>query len=122
MRNLDLLKLYCTEIPLRLQGPSRANGTGRLEIFYEGEWGTICDDSWNLNDANVACRQLGYKFAVRALQSNQVNAGSGRIWLGSVQCFGNEQNLTECFHRGWGSYSCNHSGDIGVECSSTGIL
>ena len=109
-----------TAISLRLQGPSSATGIGRVEVFYKGQWGTICDDSWDRNDAAVVCRQLGYPNAVRALQGFSVPDGSGQIWLTNVRCNGNEQNLTRCSHGVWGKHSCRHHEDAGVVCSSTG--
>ena len=112
-----------TAIPLRLQGPQSSNGTGRVEIFYHGEWGTICDDYWSIVDANIACRQLGYQYAVKALPGYVLgNQGPGKIWLDNVQCTGGEKNLSSCSHRGWGIHDCTHRDDAGVECSSTGIV
>ena len=105
---------------LRLQGPSSANGTGRVEVFYNGEWGTICDDGWDIRDARVACRQLGYPDAVRFLPGSQYSSGSGCIWLAHIACTGKEQNLANCSHTGWGIHNCRHSKDSGVECTRTG--
>ncbi len=98
----------------------KANGIGRLEIFHNGQWGTICDDSWGLDDARVACVQLGYYDGIKALQGNDVPDGTGQIWLDQVACTGNEQFLSNCSHNGWGSHDCSHSEDAGVNCSSTG--
>ena len=87
-------------IPIRLQGPLNTTGTGRVEIFYNGRWGTICDDGWDYIDARVACRQLGYKYALTALQGDDVADGTGQIWLDEVACTGNEQTLGSCSHDG----------------------
>jgi hypothetical protein len=97
------------------------NGTGRVEILYNGKWGTICDDKWDLKDAMVVCRQLGYAYAVRAIHGGGVPVGFGQIWLDDVSCAGSEQNLSSCLHIGWGNENCGHSEDAGVECSSIGI-
>ncbi|CAB3995220.1 deleted in malignant brain tumors 1 -like, partial [Paramuricea clavata] len=106
-------------IAVRLQGPSSANGTGRVEVFYKGQWGTICDNGWDINDARVVCRQLGYNYTVRALDGPRVPDGTGKIWIDNMDCTSSDQDLTSCSHRGWGSHNCKHSKDAGVECSST---
>ena len=105
-----------TNAPVRLQGPLSHNGTGRVEIFHSGQWGTICDDSWDIDDAHVVCRQLGFRYAVRALRGSSVPAGSGNIWLDDVNCAGNEAKLGNCHHSGWGINNCGHAEDAGVEC------
>ncbi|XP_028399552.1 uncharacterized protein LOC114522963 isoform X3 [Dendronephthya gigantea] len=108
-------------VQLRLQGPLSKNGTGRVEVFFAGEWGTVCDVGWDIQDAKVACRQLGYRNAIRPLQGDQAPSGSGRIWLQEVSCTGEEQDITSCSHPGWGKQSCEHSKDAGVECSNEDI-
>jgi hypothetical protein len=109
-------------VDLRLQGPSSEHGTGRVEVFYKGQWGTVCDDNWDLDDARVVCRQLGYKYAIRPIQSGRASFGVGPIWLDDVSCTGNEESLRFCSHRGWGIENCKHSEDAGVECSNAGKL
>ncbi|XP_028416711.1 deleted in malignant brain tumors 1 protein-like, partial [Dendronephthya gigantea] len=104
------------DVPVRLKGPSSENGTGRVEVFYNGTWGTICDDGWDFKDAKVVCRQLGYLDAVRFLEGGQVPSGSGQIWLDGVGCFGVENSISKCYHHGWGIHDCTHSEDAGVEC------
>lgn len=105
---------------LRLRGPFEISGTGRVEIFHNGQWGTICDNDWDIRDARVVCRQLGYADAVSSLHGYQVSSGSGPIWLSNVACTGTEQNITGCFHARWGENNCRHSEDAGVECTTTG--
>ena len=105
---------------LRLKGPSSASGAGRVEVFYHGYWGTICDQRWDLRDARVVCHQLGYPDTVRTLQRNEVPSGSGQIWLSHISCTGREKNITSCPHQSWGVHYCSHNQDAGVECSKTG--
>ena len=90
------------------------NQTGRIEIQYNGEWGTICERSFGLNSANVACRSLGFIAALRLVST--VRSGTGPIWLNNMRCFGNETSLEQCPHDGFGNHNCYHSLDIGVEC------
>ncbi len=93
-----------------------------MEILYHGQWGTICDDAWGIQDANVACRQLGYQYAVRALSGYLIPDGTGPMWLSYVGCSGTEESLSSCYHNGWGRHHCSHSEDAGVECSPTGYI
>ena len=94
-----------------------------MEIYINGTWGTVCDDSWDLADANVVCRQLGFERALKATKSAAFGEGTGKIWMSYVGCTGSESSLRECMHRGWGNYFfCGHDEDAGVVCNYAGLL
>ena len=91
---------------------------GRVEVFHNGTWGTVCDDDWDINDAKVVCRQLGFGRAIKAFKGGAFEPGNGKIWMDDVTCTGNERSLKECSHRGWEIEDCVHNEDAGVLCSS----
>ena len=92
-----------------------------MEVYHNGEWGTVCDDGWDLNDAQVVCRQLGFGPAIIA--RDQAFYGESvqyaEIWLDNVNCIGTESALDDCSHNGWGIGNCyDHFYDAGVQCSA----
>ncbi|XP_008056478.1 scavenger receptor cysteine-rich type 1 protein M160-like [Carlito syrichta] len=105
-----------TSWTLRLvDGSSRCSG--RLEVNFQEEWGTVCDDGWDINDATVVCRQLGCPSSIIGIGRGNASAGLGKIWLDDVSCYGYESELWLCGHSGWGRHDCTHGEDVGVTCS-----
>ena len=101
---------------IRLVGGTTDN-EGRVEVFHNGSWGTVCDDRWDINDASVVCRQLGYSRAIFALGEAYFGEGNDPIHYDEVACTGTEARLTDCAHNGVGIHNCYHSEDAGVVCS-----
>lgn len=91
--------------------------SGRVEVWHRGSWGTVCDDAWDMRDAEVACRQLGCGPAVSALQEAAFGEGTGPIWLEQVECRGTEASLQDCWARHGDSGACRHKEDAAVRCS-----
>ena len=101
---------------IRLAGGKNTT-EGRVEIFHDGAWGTVCDDQWDSIDAQVVCRQLGLPdTGAKAHAGAHFGQGGGKILLDNVECVGNETSLDQCQHLGWGTHNCGHLKDAGVDC------
>ena len=129
------------QAPIRLQSGSN-QFEGRVEIYYNGTWGTICDDNWDIIDArynclrchtkplyhfhliSVVCRQLGFGDALRAYTGGYFGGvdTSIPIHLDEVQCSASDHYLSECRHNGWGNNDCSHTEDAGVACTGSSKL
>ncbi|XP_077419545.1 lysyl oxidase homolog 3B isoform X2 [Vanacampus margaritifer] len=108
-------------LKVRLAGFPRKHNEGRVELFYKGEWGTVCDDDFSISNANVLCRQLGFVEASGWTHSAKYGKGQGKIWLDNVQCGGGERSIGACKSRGWGNSDCTHDEDAGVVCKDERI-
>ena len=108
--------MYSVIIAVRLVNSFNSSSSGRVEVLYKDVWGTICGDSWDLQDAAVVCRQLGFEGALAAFGASEFGQGIGQIWLDEVQCGGDESSISECVHREWGDHDCSHYSTAGVVC------
>ena len=86
-------------------------------MYYNNTWGTICDEGWDIKDAHVICRMLGFHHAVDAKSAAFFGEGAGPVWLSNLQCLGSESNISECSHSGLGQQECGHNRDVGVACT-----
>ena len=120
---LNVIQLHASVIfavlAVRLVGGS--SNAGRVEVYYNGAWGTVCDDySWDIKDARVVCRQLGFRYALNAYRNAHYGRGTGPILLSYVSCSGSESSLFLCRHSGVGNHYCGHNKDASVRCGNTG--
>uniref|UniRef100_A0A5F9C3M0 Macrophage scavenger receptor 1 n=1 Tax=Oryctolagus cuniculus TaxID=9986 RepID=A0A5F9C3M0_RABIT len=101
---------------VRLVG-GRGPHEGRVEILHNGQWGTVCDDHWELRAGQVVCRSLGYRGVKSVHKKAYFGQGTGPIWLNEVPCLGMESSIEECKIRQWGVRVCSHGEDAGVTCT-----
>ena len=110
------VQLYTTYIIVRLFGGStRYEGT--VDVYYNGDWHTVCNDEWDLNAAQVVCRQLGFGPAVTAEVDTIYREGSGEILLDKlvISCNGTELTIEDCLNSGVGILDCE---DASVKCTN----
>ncbi|XP_046547672.1 low-density lipoprotein receptor-related protein 5-like [Haliotis rubra] len=109
--NLDPAHVF-----VRMLGTASA---GRVDVYANGEWGTICDDHWDNKDASVVCSMLGYNRENALATSNvQVSSGSGLIYMDEVNCTGTETHIVQCgfTEENWAVHDCSHQEDAGITC------
>ena len=114
--------------------PQYARTEGRVEVCYNNEWGTVCDDYWSTINAEIVCTELGFHqygttsynlhlylkallhVGAQAIYNSHYGAGIGSIWLDDVQCTASDTKLWDCPHSEVGIHNCNHNNDAGVRC------
>lgn len=123
----DVTVFHWINVSLQVERIRLANGdapnVGRVEVLVDGEWGTVCDDLWDIRDANVTCRMLGYPGAIAERAASYFGEGTDfPIWLDNVLCRGTELSLQDCPKNEIGIHNCGHHEDAGVECELPGEL
>ena len=108
-----------TPLVVRLYGVS-TRLESIVEVYYNGEWGRVCDNGWDLNDAQVVCRQLGFGSGIVARDNAFYRFGvnSGQIYINNLNCTGNELTIEDCSNSGWRILNCAHTEDVSVECTN----
>lgn len=101
---------------IRLVG-GQSDNEGNIEIFHNGRWGNVCDDEWDKYEAEVVCRQLGYKAGGKATHSGVFGNARRKFWMDNLYCNGREKEISECRFDGWGVSDCDHSEAAGVICN-----
>ena len=108
----------CQE-PFQLRLADGYNETaGRLEVMHKGVWGTVCDDGFDKEDAEVACKMLGFEGSVPIIHKEAAyGEGEGPIWIRNIHCKGNENSLKDCPSPEWRPvWECKHTEDVAIEC------
>ena len=91
---------------------------GRVEVLHDGMWGTVCGHDWDILDARVVCRSLGFRGAINATYNATYGYGTGPIWIRDLRCNGTESDIFSCPHDG--TSRCSHLRDAGVICAING--
>ena len=97
---------------------------GRVEIFLNGQWGTICEDRFDSVDANIACHQLGFAGSIAEPTAGfhsphgKGSESDGPIWLDEVGCTDpTGLHILSCVNPGIGVQDCDHFSDVAITCS-----
>ncbi|XP_059366448.1 antigen WC1.1-like [Carassius carassius] len=107
-------------VPLRLSG-GKGRCSGRLEVYHNAVWGSVCEDQWDISDAQVVCRQLGCGAALRADGNSVFGAGEGVVWMNKVECRGNEIHLWDCPLSLKNHTDCSNKEHAGLTCEDVSV-
>ena len=115
-KSSDISCLQKNFFTVRLVDGSSAN-EGRVEVYINGTWGTVCNNHWSNIEALVVCQELGYQsVSTESTAFTHFGEGTGPIHLDDVACQRSDASLLDCDHGGVGIHNCAHSEDVGVIC------
>ncbi|KAJ8687823.1 hypothetical protein QAD02_023617 [Eretmocerus hayati] len=114
----DYRRLKKQEGAVKLVGGERGTFEGNVEILHKSRWGSVCDDEWDEQEAQVVCRQLGYDSTkARATTSGYFGQARRRYWMTGLMCNGSESHLSACRFDGWAKSECGPNEAAGVICN-----
>jgi len=94
---------------------------GLVQVYYNKTWGWVCADKWDKQNADVACRMMGFPGSLSSFSDKEkTKKTSLRVWLNNMQCFGNESSLFSCINSGFGDHDCDSRGIAGAICRPKG--
>ncbi|XP_073726199.1 scavenger receptor cysteine-rich type 1 protein M130-like [Misgurnus anguillicaudatus] len=116
-----VVKITCSDhLPLRLSG-GKGLCSGRLEVYHNSVWGSVCDDLWDIRDDQVVCRQLGCGAALSVDENEAFGAGEGVVWMNRVECRGTEIHLWDCPHVLKNHTDCSHKEQVRLICADLSV-
>ena len=86
-------------------------------VKYENQWGTVCDDNFDITDAQSACKTLGYSGGSWETYNTKLSQSVVPILMDDVDCASSSTNFLKCSHLGWGDENCSHSEDVLLTCT-----
>ena len=116
---LSIVDVFLTDLKVHLSGTNSSH-EGRVEVYHQGRWGTVCDDHWGMSEATVVCKMLNFTGAIRVESFGPGNS-SFPILMDNVKCRGDEHTIAACQHDGWEMHNCFHSEDAGVVCRNDSV-
>ena len=96
------------------------DNSGRLEVYHEGQWGSVCSHKFHYPEANVACRMMGYSSAVQVFtntESEYDDTVDNKIVLSQLTCDGTESHLSDCDYSHSAARGCQGGKAVYLECS-----
>ncbi|XP_039630680.1 deleted in malignant brain tumors 1 protein-like isoform X2 [Polypterus senegalus] len=111
------LPFQCTFFDIRFENGSSCEG--RVEVFYNDTWGTVCSDGWNLKVAEMFCLENDCGFALAAPVNATYGNGTGPVWIFDLYCPSDEQSLEYCSLKGFKRSNCSHDQNAGIICSGS---
>lgn len=96
-------------------GPNHC--AGRVEYYDKGQWGAVCGEAWDMNDATVVCRQLNCGKAHKITTTPEYGHSTGQTWIDQIECTGTEFTLAQCSQRQFRDRTCNTTSLAGVVCT-----
>lgn len=110
--------MHTNILEVRLVGGSRCSG--RVEVLHEGNWVRVCDADFNMQDAEVVCRELDCGPPVKVLGVPTFGIGGEQEWTKELYCRGHESHIHFCPTSKL-QHNCSHTNYVGLVCSGKSL-